>query len=242
MKPSLLLCIPGPWPGRAQFADQVSESTHAEFLYAGGLLSRPIANQEVRLEFAPRDPGLRASFEVAGGGLLSEATLTAIDAHQSIAVLAFEDLLLEEREKIGDFSNRLRLLGGAAVRVESSGVAHEWDKWLELITSDNPVDWYRSVVGLIRDEDEKCYCSCGMHHFGLLDVQAPALMEQEPAADLINQFNVFQIVRRTVQKGGRPFSLTSDAANYRIKAVRDHRHVPEDMLHNPHGLWRFAAA
>lgn len=242
MKPSLLLSVPGPWPDRAQFAEQVAESTHAEFIYAAGLLSRPIASQEVRLEFAPRDPGLRAAFEAAGQGLLSEATLAAIEAHRSIAVLAFEDLLLEEREKIGDFSSRLRQLGGAAVRVESSGVVHEWDKWLELIMSENPVDWYRSVVGLIRDEDERCYCSCGMHHFGLLDVQAPAQLAAEPAADLINQFNVFQIVRRTVQKDGRPFSLTSDAANYRIRAVRDHRHLPEDLLHNPHGLWRFEAA
>ena len=67
-------------------------------------------------------------------------------------------------------------------------------------------------------------------------------MGLEPATDLINQFNIFQIGRRTVLKDGQTFSLSAQSPNFRMKAVRDHRHAPDDLLHNPHGIWKFGAA
>jgi hypothetical protein len=68
-----------------------------------------------------------------------------------------------------DFTGVMRQVGGIAVKVESSGIAHDWDTWFARVQSNNPFDWYRSLVVLIADPSR--FYSCGMHPFGLADVE-----------------------------------------------------------------------
>ena len=53
------------------------------------------------------------------------------------------------------FTNALKRCGGIAVKVESAGVAHEWDHWFDALNSENPFDLYRTFVVLIGWNDSE---------------------------------------------------------------------------------------
>ena len=60
--------------------------------------------------------------------------------------------------------------------------------------SGSTFDIYCSVTTLIGDVGQ--YFSCGMHHFGLPECSTPRSLEPSTAADLMNRFNMWQIVER----------------------------------------------
>ncbi|HEY1084723.1 MAG TPA: hypothetical protein VGE29_20830, partial [Prosthecobacter sp.] len=132
------------------------------------------------------------------------------------------------------FTGVLRRAGGLAVKVESSGVAHEWDRWFSLL-SGSTFDAYCSAVTLIADSER--YYSCGMHHFGLPESSLPRSIEIAAAADLMNRFNIYQIAEHPQLVSGHTFSTASDAPFYRLALSPDSRHDADDLFHNPHGVW-----
>jgi hypothetical protein len=105
----------------------------------------------------------------------------------------------------------MKRAGGLAVKVESSGVAHEWDRWFSLL-SGSTFDAYCGAVTLIGDSDR--YYSCGMHHFGLPESSLPTSIAIGEAADFMNRFNLYQIIERPELATGHTFSLAPDAPYY----------------------------
>jgi len=236
MTPTLLLCIPGPWKDRTDFLTSIVGETKGEFMFAGMILAQPTRKRHVTLEFYGHEPRLRRAFEVAGQGKLSAAFLSQVDAHQSVTYLHFQVPFAQEQEKVIDFTRVLQRAGGLGIKVESSGVAHEWGAWFEQAGSANEFDWYRTLVALIGDD--AFYFSCGMHHFCLPDVEAPRELEFGEAADLMNQFNYWQIAEQPRIESGHTFSLTADAPHFRLHRIQDTRHEEGDPFRNPSGLWR----
>lgn len=133
------------------------------------------------------------------------------------------------------FTSLLRDLGGYAIKIESTGLAHTWDVWHSLVSSRNPFDKYCCFVVLIGDEEQ--FYSCGMHHFGLPDCQTSRDIPIEEAAEMMNQFNHYQISEQPALESGHTFSLSPESPYYRLDLVDDHRHAADDFFRNPHGLW-----
>jgi hypothetical protein len=215
MEPPLMLCIPGPWTDRSEFVVKVAQETDAEFLFAGMILAQPSRKRHVILEFCDPYPQMRSAFEIAGQGKLPANLLTSIEGHRSVVYLHFEVPFIQEREKMIDFSDVIR-------RVE------------------DPFDWYCSLVTLIADD--LLYYSCGMHNFGLPDVEVPRSVDISEAADLMNQFNLWRIVEEPEIASGHTFSVTADSRHFRLLHVQDTRHEEQELFRNTHGLWRLEIA
>lgn len=236
MKPTLMLCIPGDWEDRTDLVVRMAQASGGQTLFLGGILAKPSEGVHVHLDLVEHTPRISKSFRVAGQGKLSEALLQQVAEHRTVAYLHFDISFILERSKLTEFSRLMQSVGGIAVKVESTGLAHDWETWHRLTGSDSSFDWYCSMVVLIKDTD--AYYSCGMHHFLLEDVEVPSDLGPEDGADLINQFNFWRINEEAKIANGHTFSLSKDSPRFRMKKAADHRHEPGDLFHNTHGVWR----
>ena len=240
MKPELVLCIPGPWKDRTDFIRQVITTTEPKgsFVFAGQILLDVTAKDHVEVDFCDRDDRMQQAFKFAGQGRLSEETLALIANHAAVVYLHFPLDIQGQAPRLTKFSNLLRKCGGFGVKVESSGISHDWDRWLSLLDG-TAFDRYCSAVVLIGDKQEMY--SCGMHNFGHRDVEVPASLGSKEAAALMNRFNMWLIEESPTFQAGHTFSVDRDSPRYRINARDDTRHH-ETLHRNPHGLWSLVPA
>jgi hypothetical protein len=235
MSQEAIICIPGPWADRSEFLRAIiTQEPAGEFMFAGGILAHPKGNDHVHLDFYEPYAEMREAFRLAGQGRLSDLTLDAVGSHRGVAYLHFPVGWLEQRHRLTKFTQVVQRSGGVAVKVESSGVAHEWDRWFSLL-SGTTFDAYCSAVTLIADSER--YYSCGMHHFSLPECSMPRSIDIREAADLMNRFNMYQIVEHPQLTSGHTFSLDPDSPHFRLFLSADARHDADDLFHNPHGLW-----
>ncbi|PDM36553.1 endopeptidase, partial [Bacillus cereus] len=93
---------------------------------------------------------------------------------------------------------------GLALKIETAGVAYSKDEWTELAENKEIFPIYSHVVTLVGDEDG--YYSCGMQAFALPDVIIQGEIEPETAGDLLNDFNLYNIVEQPKLKDGDTIS------------------------------------
>jgi hypothetical protein len=129
MSTELLICIPGPWRDRSDFLRQViTLEPMGQFMFAGGILADVHGKDHVLVEFTQADPQMSKAFEMAGQGKLTQTTLAAIHQNQSVVYLHFPIGIREQRDRLTKFTRLLQRLGGIAVKVESAGTAHSWER------------------------------------------------------------------------------------------------------------------
>jgi len=235
MENEIIVCVPGRWENRTKFLEAVVTSTCGEFMFAGMILAHPKGKDHVELEICDADEQMAEAFEFGGQGKLTDATLDQVAQHKSVVYLHFPVDIVSQKLRLLKFTQVLSKCGGIAVKLETSGIAHEWQKWFELLYSANPFDTYCASAVLVGDESS--YYSCGMHNFGLPDAQISNTFDSAEAADLINRFNHWQIVEKPILKSGHTFSLTTNDPHFRLELLKDERHPEDDLFHNPSGLW-----
>lgn len=235
MENEIIVCVPGAWENRTKFIEAVITSTGGDFMFAGMILAHPKGNDHVELEFCDPDEHMAEAFEIGGQGKLTDAILAEVAQHKSVVYLHFPFDIVAQKARLLKFTEVLSKCGGIAVKLETSGIAHEWERWFELLHSANPFDSYCASVVLVGDE--RFYYSCGMHNFSLPDTQISNSFDAAEAADLINRFNYWQIVEKPVLKSGHTFSLAADSPHFRLELLRDERHSEDDLFHNSSGVW-----
>jgi hypothetical protein len=240
MAAELLLCIPGPWVDRSEFARTViTLEPKGRYMFAGLVLADIAAKDHVLLEIHPADPHMSEAFRLAGQGKLPPELLLSLERHKSVAYLHFSADLMSQRERVLSFSQVVRSAGDIAVKVESAGVAHTWERWTGLLEG-TPFERYCAVVTLIGDE--QFYYSCGMHHFGLPECEVPRSLKPAEAADLMNRFNFWQVVEDPTLTDGHTFSVARDSPHFVLGRKQDMRHEPGHPFFNPHGIWHLDEA
>ena len=235
MDRELIICIPGTWEDRSSLVREVVTSTQGNFMFAGGILAHPAGKDHVEVTFDGFTPAIEGSFRVAGQGRIPDETLQELREHRSVVYLHFPLRYLSQRERINKFTSVLKNCGGIAIKLESTGIAHTWERWSELVNSENLFDAYCTCVILVSDDD--VFYSCGMHNFGLPEAQAPSQLGLDIAAQTINNFNLFQLCDEPKLAEGHTFSLSDDSPRFRITSTSDHRNDPDDLFHNENGLW-----
>lgn len=238
MEQDLIVCIPGPWANRSAFIEALITNTGGEYMFAGGVLAHHAAKDYITAEFEGRYANMAEAFRIAGQGRVAAYTLKEIDRHQGVAYLHFPLDIVGQAPRLAKFTDAVSRGGGFAVKLETSGVAHEWVEWFSLIGSDDLFDLYQACVTLVADE--RHYYSCGMHHFSLPEVQVSRKIEVGTATELMNQFNFWQIAEKPNLEPGHTFSLSAEGDRYRVDPVEDKRHAPDDLFHNRNGLWDLA--
>ena len=182
---------------------------------------------------------MRHAFDLAGQGKLTDEVLDAVDGHASVVYLRLPPSLLDQRIQAAKFTRLLQSIGGAAIKVETAGVAHTWERWNQLMAG-TPFDVYTAAITLVAD-DEYFY-SCGMHNFSLPDCEVSRSLGIEVAAELMNKFNYWRLTEKPVLEDRQTFSLTSAAPRFRLLRVKDARYEAGDTFFNPRGLWRLHEA
>ena len=208
-------------------------------MFAGLLLADVSAKDHVPLELDPSDPYMEQAFAASGQGRLSNATLEAIRAHRSVAYMRFPADLFGQLQRVRSFTSLLRAAGGIAIKIESSGVSHEWQRW-EALLAGTAFDQYCAVVTLVGDDHY--YYSCGMRNFMAPDCEVPSNLPAAEAADLMNRFNFWQLVESPVLHSGHTFSVAPDQPRFVLTKVEDARHEQDEPFFNPAGLWRLDEA
>ena len=235
MEDQIIVCVPGTWESRSEFVTSIVASTKGEFIFAGTILAHPSGNDHVELEFFDAHEQMAEAFEYGGQGKLSEVTLNRIAECKSVAYLHFPFDIISQKERINRFTEVLSRSGGIAAKLETSGIAHDWEQWFGLLRSDNPFDTYRGSVVLVGDD--QFFYSCGMHNFGLPDAQISNRFDPGEGADLLNRFNYWQIVEKPVLEPGHTFSLTETSPHFQLELLEDPRHGDDNTFRNPNGIW-----
>jgi hypothetical protein len=240
MTTELIIGIPGPWPDRTDFIRRViTEDPKGRHVYAGMVLADMEAKDNVPCEFLSADAGTQGAFEIAGQGKIPRHVLARLGEGKGVVYLHFPPDLLKHRERVLKFTKLLQSLGGIAVKLESAGIAHTWERWSELL-SGSTFDLYSAAVVLVGDKDG--FYSCGMHQFGLPECGVSSTIAPEQAAELMNHFNLWQLAEQPQLAPGHTFSLAAAAPRFRMSHHQDTRHDRGDLFHNPHGIWRLDAA
>jgi hypothetical protein len=230
----IIVGVPGPWKVRRELIEALLEAHGGAYLFAGLMFMEVATNLACQMDWYEHDDQLRADFTRAGQGKLSNALLDAVGGHQSTVYLIFDDAGYETARTAARFAGALLRAGGIAVKVESAGVAHSPERWLEARDSEKAWDIYTLFVVLVGRDD--CYYSCGMHNFALPDTQVPASLGLERGAETLNLFNMYQLVETPELSDGSTFSLDENAPRFRLKR-QPYEPGYEEPLHNPNGLW-----
>lgn len=240
MTQEMIICVPGPWTDRFDFLQKLTLlDPPGRYMFAGMILADVKEKDHVPLEFCGPDPDLLNAFTIAGQGKIPENTLDLIKKHNSVVYFHFPNDLPKQRDRIFKYTDLIRKIGGFAIKVESSGVAHDWEPWTKYL-SGSPFDLYCAFVVLIGDQDS--YYSCGMHHFGLPECSVARQVPIGEAAELMNRFNFWQIVERPVLESGHTFSIAETSPHFRLSLGQDVRHDSDHLFFNPHGVWSLGAS
>jgi hypothetical protein len=231
----LIVAVPGPWKDRSEFLGQIISSTDGKFMLMGPMLAIPAERDNIMVEFCDPDPNLRRAFQVAGRGQLNGPTIGAIARHQSVVYAHFPLQVLGQQARILRYTNVLRQIGGIAVKIESAGIAHQWDAWESMLRSEDLFDLYTGFVNLIAGDDH--YYSCGMHQFDLPDARVPRSLPDDEAAHLMNQFNYYRLSESPAFEEGHTFSLAEQSPRFKLSRVDDVRYAEDHPYHNAQGLW-----
>lgn len=223
--PRLTLFVPG--APRSQRAWGAALRT-AGLRLAEGALSGEGLEARVEAEWVANDGAFGQAFSF---GTVDEDGVAAIDAAPGALVLRWHVDLRDGRAQVVEAVRRLGQAGALAVRVEESKLGWALDRWLELVSSDDPSDWYRGTVVTLGDDDD--FQTCGMHAFSLPDVQGPAGLQ--PFADVLN---VYQLAEAPVIRSGQTFTTDRETPRRVLERWPDVRYPADHACHNPYGVWR----
>ncbi|MDE0839342.1 MAG: hypothetical protein OSB41_09845, partial [Kiritimatiellae bacterium] len=126
MKNEAMICIPGPWKDQTAFAQSVALQSKGAFTFAGRILAQPETNDQITLEFSEPYAQMRKAFEMAGQDTLTPEVLDQIESHQSAVYLRFPLDVVAQHKRMLTYTTLMREIGGYAVKIESSGLAHNW--------------------------------------------------------------------------------------------------------------------
>ncbi len=235
----IIIGVPGTWESRSEIVQAIASRSNG-YLFAGGVLMNTATQQSQMLEVEEYNLQLHGAFRIAGQGNLSEEDISLIGEHTfTLYALSSGASLSQVRESL-EVGNALLNSGGIAVKVESAGVAHSAEKWRQLAESDDLFSLYVAFITLIGSENT--FYSCGMHNFGLPDCEVENNLSPEAAADLLNQFNYYQLAESPDLASGNTFSLSADSPTYTLTKEKDRHHHPGEPFHNPFGIWSIRSA
>jgi len=229
----VIIGVPGKWQNRTEIIQAVASKSEG-YLMAGYIIHNAKKDICFQVEVYEHDPNLREAFSCASRDTFDESLLEEIERHTLTVYVRANVNGFEGLKEVVDVGAALLKAGGLAVKIETSGIAHSKDGWFQLVENKDYFPIYSHFVTLIGDEES--YYSCGMKAFGLPDVVIPSSITPEEAADLLNNFNLYNLVEKPTFKNGETFGLGENSPIYRIQSINDFRYEEDDVFFNPFGL------
>jgi Domain of unknown function (DUF4261) len=230
----VVIGIPGQWKSRTELIQAVATKSEG-YLLAGSVIHNGDKDIGFEVDVYEQDPNLKEAFIYAGGDTFEESLLEEIDKHTFTVYVFANKNSLEGVKEIIDVGTALLKAGGLAVKIETTGVAHTIDAWFQLFEDQDAYPIYSHFVTLVGTDDS--FYSCGMKAFGLPDVAVPSIIPADEAAELLNDFNLYDLVDRPIFKDGETISMKEDSPRYEVHSNEDFRYEKDDMFFNPYGIY-----
>lgn len=186
------------------------------------------------LELEGPNPAMAPAFAAVGRGAFSDADLDRIAAHGSCAyVVAQDGGTIGAATTVVRIVRGLLLGGGLGAKVESAGIATTAERWLSFGRDPGAGDLVEAFVAVVHGDDGWVR-TCGMHNLGLPDARTPA---DDGAAGLVQTFVMSLAIDQPTLADGETFGLAADRPGYRLALGADEAAPPDDIFHNPFGVW-----
>jgi hypothetical protein len=233
MSAPLVVGVPGPWENGLALTEALLAEYGPRYLNAGQILLDVETERAVGLELDTHIPDLAEAFRFAASySALSEEDFALISTHKSVAWLVEPDGgSVEKAQKLHALAVVLLKVGGLAVKVESAGKAHTAAEWMDF-KPDALLPAFVTWAG-----DGKRFYSCGMHNFGMPDA---VLLGTDPtkAGNVLSWFNAYLLHEQPTLTSGETFSTAPEETLYSMHhGVCADFPSPDDLFHNPHGVW-----
>lgn len=238
MNDKIVLGIPGAWSSRSDLVTAIASSSSG-YLFAGRVLMEVATSKTCELEIYEHDPGLRRTFQIAGNDHIGPDLLDRIAEHTMTAYLIGADLSQSGVAQMRQFAAALIRSGGMAVKIESTGVAHTPERWLQDIEDQSIEALYALFHTYVGSSDY--YYSCGMKNFGLPDCSMDGGVPSDVAAEMMHLFNYYQLTEAPTFKDGNTFSVGEDEPKYRL-TWHPYGYESDSPLDNPFGRWHMSPA
>jgi hypothetical protein len=239
MSEQIIIGVPGVWKNPGEIAQAVARQNQ-DLMFAGFTLMDATTQNVSFIEWHEHDPRLVDVFETLGQPWINEKDLANIAQHRGTLWVLSSNVSLMHARQMMKVGQALLKAGGLGVKVETAGVAHSAQRWQTLAHSadamaDATSSVYCAFVNLMEGT-ETAY-SCGMHNFGLPDVSLPKQTDSTSAAQLLHQFNQYQLHELPQFNDGDVFSLEENAPRYSLRFETCENCEPEHPFYNPFGRW-----
>lgn len=238
MEERIVVCIPVNCQTRQEIMSSMTEIYGTDYLLAETIFLETATQKSCRIYFCDREEKLRQSFEIAGEDQLSLATLVQISNHQQIVYLIFNNPGYKTCLKIASFAKVFLDIGGCALKIESTGIAHQKSKWLEKYNSEDIFDLYLLFV-ILRGNEEYFY-SCGMYNFGKADVSIDATEDINLAIYVMNVFNYYRLTESVILKDEHTFRPDIECPVYKMQWTECVEYESQAIFINPYGRWHLS--
>ncbi len=235
METQIVIGVPGLWKDRTELIQEVASKSN--FLLAGNIMHHKEKDTVFEIDIQEQGPSLGEAFSYASHGRFDEVLLRRLEEHTYIVYVITKVEGIDSLQDMIDVGMELFNAGGLALKVETAGVAYSKEEWQELAADKEIFPMYSHIVTLVGDE-EGGYYSCGMQAFNLPDVVLDGGIDPEVAVDLLNDFNLHNILEKPNLKDGDTISFAENAPVYRLSHYIDDRYEQEDPFYNPCGLWK----
>ncbi|XLZ67763.1 hypothetical protein ABT364_14465 [Massilia sp. SR12] len=231
--PQFVLCIPGTWANRSEFLEQIVRESGG-YIFAGGVLMHMESKFGCSLYFEEIDPRMQQAFEAASPHWRNTPELDAISTHKSVVYLVGTGGSRHAAESLMRCAAGVLKAGGLGVKVESAGLAHSPQAWLEYVDDLHLGSACDALVVYVTGQ--QAY-SCGMHNLGLPEAMTDNIGHKGSVA-LLRTFNRYQFIESPELFETQTFAAEVDGPVYVLSQDQGVRYGADSLFENPYGCWR----
>jgi hypothetical protein len=230
-----VLCVPGLWADRNALVSSIMGDSGG-YLFVGRVLMQLETKEAFELQVEQPDPRLMNAFHAAGRHWVRAEDLARIDAHTFVLYLIAPGGSRAKAEAAMAAAGGLLRAGGLAVKVETAGIAHSRETWLEFVEKRYLFSAHRALVVYVTGEQ---VYSCGMHNLGYRDAIVDAGAAADPA-ELLKVFTYYLFTENPTIRPGETFSVAPGTPVYRVEDEPCALYDGDSLFTNPYGMWRLS--
>lgn len=226
-----MVSIPIALKSREEIASALLDRYAIDYVFLGRIFQDKVTNKSCLIDIW--------DYQEADGLDSFAAPVKQQKKASKIVYLTSEDVGYSACVKMAQFAQLFLNIGGIEVKVDSTGIVRDKNKWLENYNSQDVFDIYSLFVTLI--EADSYYYSCGMKNFGLADVSIDITEDAGLAIYVMNVFNYYRLTESVVLRDGQTFQPDIECPVYRMKWKEWEESATSDsMLYNPRGKWHLS--
>lgn len=184
-------------------------------------------------EWIPNDGEFGAAFSF---GTVPPEGVAAIDQAPGALLVTSTKDLREGRLELVAALEALQCAGALAMRIEESKAGWLIERWIEVLSAENPYEWQNASVAYLWGETE--LQTCGMHAFSLPDVWIAVEEDRAELTHIATVLNTYQIGEDPLLFSGHTFTPDAESPRRRLERWPDTNYPEGHKCHNPYGVWR----